>query len=201
MPRLPFLLSLALLAPALTGCLTPTPAARLYVLDPLDGPSTPALRLDQRLALGIGPSQVPEYLDRPELVVRAGPNEVSAVESDRWAERLPVTLSRVLTENLSRLLGVEAQLMQSGRAVGSLDYEIYLDITRFEIAPDGGAALGGRWIIIDANSRAEVASARLARQEKGTGTGFPAAVSSMNRAISAVSQDIAARLRTLPPRN
>ncbi|WP_052711713.1 PqiC family protein [Elstera litoralis] len=135
MSRLPFFLSLGLLAPALTGCLTGTPPARLYVLDPLEVVS-PAPRLDQRLALGIGATQVPEYLDRPELVVRAGTNEVSAVETDRWAERLPVTLSRVLTENLSRLLGVEAQLMQSGRAVGSLDYEIYLDITRFEIAPD-----------------------------------------------------------------
>jgi hypothetical protein len=60
--------------------------------------------------------------------------------------------------------------------------------------------LGGRWIIIDANSRAEVASARLSRQEKGSGAGFPAAVASMNRAISAVSQEIAARLRTLPAR-
>lgn len=199
MPRLPVFLFLGLLAPALSGCLTTAPPARLYVLDPLEGVS-PAARLDHRLALGIGATLVPEYLDRPELVVRAGSNEVRAVETDRWAERLPVTLSRVLTENLSRLLGVEAQLLQSGRAVGHLDYEIYLDITRFEIAPDGSAALGGRWSIIDAQSRAEVASARLSRQEKSGASGFPAAVASMNRAISAISQEIAARLRALPAR-
>ncbi len=194
------LLPLLLLAPALGGCLTPEPAPRLYVLDPVAVPPT-AAPLPQRLAIGIAAAQVPEYLDRPELIVRAGANEVRAVDGDRWAERLPATLSRVLSENLTRLLGQQTQLIQASRPAVPLDYEVYLTLTSLDIsAASGDVSLGGYWIVFDAGSRTETLSGPIAQRQAGNGPGLPGAVAGINKAISAVSTDIARALRTLPPK-
>lgn len=195
------LLPLLLLAPALAGCLTPEPAPRLYVLDPVALTNPPA-RLPQKLTIGIAAAQVPEYLDRPELIVRAGANEVKAVDGERWAERLPATLSRVVSENLTRLLGQQTQLIQASRPAVPLDYEVYLTLTSLDIAaPSGEISLGGYWILFDAESRKEILSGPIARREAGNGPGLPGAVAGINKAIGAVSADIAGAIRTLPPKN
>lgn len=192
------LLPLLLLAPALTGCLTPEPAPRLYVLDPL--PSQNGVSpLAQKLTVGVAMPEVPEYLDRPELVVRTGPNEVKAVDNERWAERLPTTLARALSDNLTQLLGQQTYLAQSNRPSLPLDYEVYLNLSNLAIA-GGTVTFGGYWIIFDGVSRAEVKSGTIYRRESSNGPGLSGAVEGIKRAVGAASIEIADALRRLPPK-
>jgi len=45
---------------------------------------------------------IPGEIDRPEIVRRVGPNELSVAESDRWAAPLDDTIRRVLTDDIGR---------------------------------------------------------------------------------------------------
>lgn len=45
---------------------------------------------------------IPGEIDRPEIVRRVGPNQLSVAESDRWAAPLDDTIRRVLTDDIGR---------------------------------------------------------------------------------------------------
>jgi uncharacterized lipoprotein YmbA len=61
----------------------------------------------QKLSIGVGPVEIPKILDRPQIVIRSGPNKVNVHEYHRWAASLDIIFSRVLTENLSLLLDTD----------------------------------------------------------------------------------------------
>lgn len=192
------LLPLLLLAPALTACLTPEPAPKLYVLDPVAGIAAPT---QTRLSLAVAPAQVPEYLDRPELIVRAGPNEVKAVDGERWAERLPVTLARGVADNLTRALGRPVPLTPSDRPGVAPDYELFLTVTRLDIDPAGRlVTLEGTWSLLDTDARKELQSAAFSQRENFSGAGLTGAVTALNRAVAAVSQSSVSAIQNLPPK-
>jgi ABC-type transport auxiliary lipoprotein component len=48
---------------------------------------------------------LPPYLDRPQLVTRAGSNRMVLADFDSWAEPLQGLFARVLAKNLTLLLG------------------------------------------------------------------------------------------------
>ena len=48
---------------------------------------------------------MPAVVDRPQIVVRTGPNEVWLDEFNRWASPLEDNLGRVIAENLVAMLG------------------------------------------------------------------------------------------------
>jgi|SRR3569833_11795 len=53
---------------------------------------------------------IPGEIDRPEIVRRIGPNQLSVEESDRWAAPLDETIRRVLTDDIGRRMpGVPTQ--------------------------------------------------------------------------------------------
>ena len=55
-------------------------------------------------SLGVGPVDIPEYLNRDSMVYRVGDNQLQITSSERWAEPLGDGVSRVLSLNLASLL-------------------------------------------------------------------------------------------------
>ncbi len=69
---------------ALVGCGT-TPPSRFYSLEPL--PEAVRSAGDTGgLSVNVGPVMIPEGLDRPQMITRLGPNELSIHDYDRWSE-------------------------------------------------------------------------------------------------------------------
>jgi len=55
----------------------------------------------------VGPVELPEYLDRPQIMTCESRNELQFAEFDRWAGSLEKAFSRVLAVNLSILLSTD----------------------------------------------------------------------------------------------
>jgi len=84
----PGLITLALCAIMVAGCLSPRKDdSKFYVLSPVGGDSSTAAS-SRQILLGLGPVKLPDYLDRKEVVTRFGPNRVELSSVDRWAEPL-----------------------------------------------------------------------------------------------------------------
>ncbi|HUC61426.1 MAG TPA: PqiC family protein [Alphaproteobacteria bacterium] len=202
------LLSLAAfgaLALALAGCGTTLPPAHLYVLNPMPGaaaPSTPVKATGVRV-IGVAPTSVPEYLERPEIVVRSGANELTALSGDRWAERLSVNISRVLTLNLAALLPQDTISLIPTAFGQPLDYEVRLVLTEFELDRSGDATLVGHWAIADARDSKLLETGNLSLRAHAASGDLPAEVAAMNDNIAAASRAIGAALArieaTAPP--
>lgn len=170
--------------------------SRFYVL----APAAHAAPVETGLAgwtIGIGPVTLPAYLDRTEIVVRRGENEVAVPEQDRWAEPLTTGLQRVITEELTLLLAPQRALQHPWSSTAGVDFAVRIDVIRFDRDSAGTAVLDARWRIEDGSGNRLVDSRRthLAEPADGLETGF--AVAAQSRALGALSQEIAGEIRRL----
>jgi uncharacterized lipoprotein YmbA len=193
----PLTFVLAGLILALSGC-GQTQPSNFYLLSVLPAPeapigSTPA----SQLALGVGPVSLPSYLDRPQLVTRASPNRLAFAEFDRWAESLKDMFPRTLAENLSALLGTDRVFVVPRRSAPRLDYQVAVEVLRFDMGTDGQAVLSARWTIFGEDGKEALLLRKSVLTEQVTLAGDPEGmVVAMSRAIEALSREIARAIQS-----
>jgi uncharacterized protein len=200
-----------LLPPLLVAC--QSSPAELYVLSaqpaPESGtPSQAKLAADRSAprspnsgkpirTVGIAVS-VPEYLDRAEIVERASANELKPSYNAQWGESLSIDAARVVSEDLEALLPSANVVMLPSRARRSIDYEVNVNLVRFESDAAGSAMVVGEWTI-GASDGHELASGRFRHSEPLAQAGFAAMAAAMSRNLAAVSVDVANALGRLRP--
>jgi uncharacterized lipoprotein YmbA len=140
---------------------------------------------------------VPEYLDRLDIIERTGANELKPNYGAQWGESLSVTAARTLTENLASLLPDEDFVMLPSRSGRLVDYQITLELSRFESSTDGESVMAGRWSIADAAGN-ERASGRLSHSENGLHGNYASMAAAMSRNLAVASTEIAAAAQRLP---
>lgn len=190
--------ALLTLALSLAGCTILQPqrdTSRFFTLsavaDAGDGPAVDGV------ALGLGPVRVPAYLDRPELATRVATSEVVFSPKDRWAEPLSTSLRRVLARNLSAILGTEEVLTFPWPVGSRVDWSVAVDIARFERIPAGQVEVAAHWVVRE-GAGGRIRFARETRYtQKADGDGTEAAVEAWNKAVGALSSDIAAAVASL----
>jgi len=187
------LLTVLSLSPA-AGCtlLSPRPdPSKFYVLTATAVSQTtiPAATTPSRLGIGLGPVNLPDYLEHLEVVTRVAPNRVELSPVDRWAEPLDDSFRRVLARNLAMLLGTDQVVPFPWYASTRLDYKIELTVERFERDGAGGTLLAAHWVIRDGRSdRLLIARQSNFAQSVGAQTG--AGGGEMERAAAALSADL-----------
>jgi uncharacterized lipoprotein YmbA len=187
---------LALLGPlaalALGGCSSAEP--RLYVLTPL--PPTGDGEGGNTRSVGVLPATMPEYLDRAEIVTYASAHELTASRDDRWAERLPSNVTRVMAENLSSLLGTDRVYVMPSRRNDQSDYEVAVEFDRFERTAAGESVLDARWTILDGATRKVVATDRTRLAARVPDDGYASLVAAMSENLTRLSREVAAGIAT-----
>jgi uncharacterized protein len=199
----PSLLVLGALLVALSGCAS-SPTPRFYLLQSLGTPAAGAPTAadpPRGLAIGIGPVNLPEYVDRPQIVTRPGSNELKLAEFDRWAEPLAQNVARVLAENLSALLITDRVAVFPWARATPVDYRIAVEVTQFDGTLGGKALLSARWTISGGDGKQELTVRKSTVSEPCGGNDFAALVSAQSRAVAALSREIAAALQSLAAAN
>ena len=84
----------------LMGCGS-TPPSRFYTLSAASGTAAGS----SKLSVLVGPVAVPALVDRPQIVVDAGANQVRLDDFNRWAAPLQSAIARVVADNLVAMLG------------------------------------------------------------------------------------------------
>jgi uncharacterized protein len=188
------LLSVVLLV--LSGC-AKTPPTRFYVLPALTGAETAALSsvVKPDLTIGVGPVTLPPYLDRPQIVTRASLTKLELGEFDQWAAPLQDTFARVLAENLSLLLGTDRVLLHPWPRTTDVNYQVTVDVIRFDGGVGGEVVLAVRWSLIGADGK-ELTMRKTRFQAPANPQDYEATVTAMSRILEDLSRDIAATLQT-----
>lgn len=191
--RILALLNLALL---LAACAS-SPPTRFYVLSTLPQPAQPVgYAAGQEIAVGVGPVELPEYLDRSQLVTRSGQNELNLAEFDRWGESLKDNAAQVLAENLAVLLPSKKISTYPWKRSTLIQYQVTAKITRFDHTLGGETALDVRWAVLAADG-AELFSRQSHYAESPAGDDAAATVAAMNRALAQFSREVASTLAGL----
>jgi hypothetical protein len=172
----------------LSGCGS-SPPQRFYAFDTTNPPE-PAATAPAAYSISIGPVMVPTLVDRPQLVLSTGPNRVQLAEQSRWAEPLKDSIPRVLAADLAQLLPGANVSPYTQAAISHPDYRVQLDVRQFESAPGSAASIDALWVVNVEKDGRQI-TGRTVRREAVNGTGDDALVAAHQRALEAVSRDIA----------
>jgi len=195
-------ISLGTLLMNMGGCATTQPS-KFYVLSPLEAsfPKTPTDGSKTGLALGIGPIDLPPYLDRSQIVIRATRNELHLSDFHKWAEPLQDSIPRVLGENLSILLSTDRLTLFPWKGSLSFDYQVAVEIIRFDAYMNGETTLEARWQIIEEKDRAVLVIKKSQFRSSAGDAGYEAMVSGLSDNLAELSRTIAKTIKTLKKTN
>jgi uncharacterized protein len=200
-PLLAVLMGLSLVASA--GCLRRTEQASFYMLEPLSSAPAPAAgeplgaENQSRPVIGVGPVKLPGYLNRPQIALAVGQGQIHIDEFCRWSEPLDENFTRVLAENLRRLLpGSEVVIYPWRRSIG-VDIQVEIAVDAFHVTQDGQSLLEAQWV---ATRGGKTELLKQSSQQLPADASSPVGiVTAQSQALAAFSREIAASLRPLLP--
>ena len=185
----------------LSGCITTNPSqpAQFYMLNPMGkSEETPQAQIgNECFSIGVNPVQIPEYLNRPQIVSRKSESELFLDEFNKWAEPLEDNFTRVLAENLANMLCTDPVAIFPARVSIPVDYRVAVDVIRFDGMLGKNITLIARWAIFGKERDELLFIRRSVYTEPTGGSNYPAFVQAKNRAIEKLSKDIAAAIKEL----
>ena len=201
MPRIASLIRAVapgLLLMTFMACASNAPS-RFYVLSSLTGTGgEPETASDKRqVTIGVRPVELPAYLDRQQIVTRVNANELHLAGFDEWAEPLGDNFTRVLIENLSVLLSKDLFTIFPFRDSESIDYQVEVEVIRFDGRLGGDASLMTRWSIFGKDDKKLLLARNSSFKEATAGPGYEALVAAQSRTVEALSRDIAGAIKGL----
>ena len=186
----------------LSGCLPgrgPTEPTKFYMLNSLyalDSNAQPVARLGDR-TIAVGPVDLPEYTNRPQIITRSVQNEVQIGDFDKWAEPLKNNVFRVLADNLAILLDTDRIVAFPWKRSTFVDYQVAVDVARFDGSLGERVVLRTRWMIFGDDGRNLLSSKHLAVTEPISGNTIADLVSAQSRVLAELSRRIAENIRDL----
>jgi len=169
-----------------------TPAARFYTLSAAPGPAAPS----SDLSVAVGPVTVPAAVDRPQIVVTTGPNQVRLDEFNQWASPLSNSIARVVAENLVAMLGTPRVTITPQTLSAGADYRAAIEVQRFDSTLGEAAALDAVWTVTRARD-GKAQTARTTVREPASAPAYDALAAAHSRALARLSRDIADGVRAL----
>lgn len=176
----------------LAGGCSSTPTSHFYTLSPAAVPAAAA----SSVTVAVGPVSVPAQVDRPQIVVSAGPNQVKLDEFNRWAAPLQDSIARVVAENLVAMLGTPHVMLSSQTLSADTAYRVAIEVQGFESMPGESAALDAVWTARRMQD-GKVETGRTTVREPAKEKGYDALAAAHSQAIARMSEDIADALRKL----
>jgi uncharacterized protein len=190
------MLVLAAMLASLGAC-AGSPPSRFYSLSPVPATEMRTVPESRSLLVGITNVRMPDYLDRPQIATRIGPNELRFDEFNRWAEPLKENFSRVLAENLSGFLGRDKVFVIWRPGSMPSDYLVGVEVTRFDAGPGGDVSLAATWVVYQPDGKKMLITKRSTLLEPAGAPGYEAMAAAGSRAVAALSREIAEAIRTV----
>jgi uncharacterized protein len=155
-----WILALPLIAVACTVLPAQKDTAQFFILTPAPaGAAAGTSGLASRpLSIGLGPIDFPGYLKRREIVRRVAGDQLVLSENKYWAESLDSNFQRVLSQDLGRQLGTQNIVLFPWYGRPQIDYQVEVQVHRFDTDEDNRAVLEARWIIQDGRTGRELAA-------------------------------------------
>ncbi|PIQ87870.1 MAG: hypothetical protein COV73_01810, partial [Candidatus Omnitrophica bacterium CG11_big_fil_rev_8_21_14_0_20_43_6] len=89
------------------GCLSVSnsPMPKFYTLPSIDNAGeVKKFEISHKVIIGIGPIEIPEYQNRPQMVTKNQDGLLKFAQFERWGESLDAGSARLISENLILML-------------------------------------------------------------------------------------------------
>lgn len=181
------------------GCAS-TPPANFYILNSIEKQAAQQKGSDamQHAAIGIGSIEIPDYLDRSQMVIRSSRSELKVDEFNRWAGSLRENISLVLAENLSLLLSTDRVFVHPWIPDDAVKYWIHVEIIRLDAIPGNTVTMKALWTISGDRGKKEYITRTSEFTEKISENSYGMMVEAMSMTFEKLSHEIASEIEKLP---
>ena len=180
---------------ALSGCISTGDPLQVSFLSLPPGPAATTTTGSPRVIAG--PFDLPEYLNRQQLVIRGDDGRVTIRETERWAEPLDRAVGAAVAGGLRRELASAAVVQFPVPSFDNYDVRVSGKISRFEATGSGEAVLEIVWAAFD--KRGTTLSGPVYAAYSGTpeSTDGAAIARQLGQLLDQLAADIATTLREL----
>ena len=147
------------------------------------------------VVLGVDHVQIPEYLQRPELVTRSASNQLKIAEYDEWGEPLKDGFSRTLRHDLENELGAGHVVAAPFDPASRPHLVVDVEVRRFELVAGQGAVLEASWTIRDGKSGTTLATHDARALKSVSGDDPRATVAALSGAVAELAGEVAGAAR------
>ena len=179
-----------------SGTMQPT---KYYVLNSLYSEATqpqPVADLND-IGILVGPINLAMYLNRSDIVIRNSQNEVVIADFASWAGPLPENFSRVLAENLSLWVNTKKVAIFPGSRLPIFDYNVTMNVNRFDGRPGDIAQLRARWVVLDKKRKTMLIKEHTVLNQPTENDSIEALVAAQSRLVADFSREIAEAIKKL----
>ncbi len=143
------------------------------------------------VAVGIGPVELPGYVDRAELVFQSDANEYQVPAKVRWAGPLGENFTRVLATDVGRRLNSGNVAPYPWPNNAKLRYQVSVQVRQFHAVSGGEAILDASWRVEDAASHQVIRTRNGSFHERIAGDGYGPVVAAESRLVEQLAAAIA----------
>ncbi len=192
-------LVICLLALMIASCGSTTSPVAFYTLNSLARMETEHSEQGPApgVAIGIGPAQFPQFLKRPQIVTRSGPNRLNMSEFHQWGGSLDQDFLKVLTENISILMPANLVVTFPWKDRVDPEYWVSFDVQRFDGQLGDTLVLNLTWTIKRRGSTEVQELRRSTIQQPVSEKDYDALVSAHSLALEMLSREIAEAIQSL----
>lgn len=196
---LKFTLPIMLAAFMLAGCRSSAPPVEFYTLNPISGmqKKTNTAATDQKLAIAVGPVEIPTILDRPQIVTRTGQNRLEMDEFHRWAGPLDENFARVVAENISILMPTDHVAVYPWDPDFKPRYQVAMNVSYFEGRLGEELRLEVLWRVSDPKNQKKLIEKKSVIKEPLPAKDYEALVAAKSQALVKLSTEIVENIKNL----
>jgi uncharacterized lipoprotein YmbA len=180
----------------LSGCLGGSPRPEFYRLEAtaLAGPPVASL---PGLGIFVGTIDLPDYLDRDEIVTSDGLHRLVPADAQRWGGSLDSDVQRVVADDLAALLGTAHVAAYPVQPRFPVAWRVLVDVRSFEGAPGGTVRLRARWVVASEDDGRAVAVEESIVEQSAASEDWEAYVAAQSAALGVVTRQIAEKIASL----
>jgi hypothetical protein len=157
---------------------------------------TSSASTEARIHIGLETVVVAEYLNRSEIVVNLDNTIYQLADFNKWAEPLSDNLTRVLEENLTKLLQNDSiNVSLASESSIPFDYRLEVDVLRLDGNLGDQVTLVAQWALLEAEEDDLIRIRRSEYQEQAADNTYKELVLAKSRTIEQLCRDMAVAIR------
>lgn len=189
---------LSISLPFLLVACSSAPSTHFYLLQALE---TEAIQLNESqlkpITVLVNPIKFPEYLDRPQIVLRDSDYRLQLSANHRWAEPLSNEFSRVFIENLNSRIAPGHALVYSELHGIQPNINLTIEVLQLDVNTADQATLSVKWAYWPEKNTEKMIRLTNEYSVPIKDQGFQSRIESQSRAIAVFSDDVAKTIRSL----
>ncbi|MGB5326737.1 MAG: PqiC family protein [Gammaproteobacteria bacterium] len=133
-----------------------SPKTEFYQLNADMSSAMQAANLSEGPAIGVWQVELPDLLDRSEIVTRDNQFKIAMADFSWWAGNLSQNMSLLIVTELSQQLQSNRVVMSPWPSYRKNDYQVIVRVQRFDGVLGGEVVLRGLWSLLDGDGTEEL---------------------------------------------